>query len=224
MDFQLWHGCCLEEMKKIEDNSIDMVLTDPPYRVISGGNKSKLSKAWANSNFKKNDGKIFKHNNIKFKEWVGGIYRVLKKEGHFYTMTNNLNLESHLTEARLAGFKFHGLLIWEKNIASPNRWYLKNCEYILFLRKGKAKPINNKSTKQILKYDVVRSKNHPTEKPVKLMEALIKNSSNKNDTVLDLFMGAGSTGVACKNLGRKFIGIEKDDKYFKIAQERILHN
>ena len=62
---------------------------------------------------------------------------------------------------------------------------------------------------------------HPTQKPVALMEYLIKTYTNENETVLDFTMGSGTTGVACKNLNRKFIGIEKDETYFKIAQDRI---
>ena len=63
---------------------------------------------------------------------------------------------------------------------------------------------------------------HPCQKPVALLEFLIKTYSNKGDTVLDFCMGSGSTGVACKNLGREFIGIEKDERYYEIAKERLL--
>ena len=69
--------------------------------------------------------------------------------------------------------------------------------------------------------DNVENKNHPSEKPIKLMKILIKNSTNEQDKVLDPFMGSGTTGVACKELNRNFIGIELDEKYFNIAKERI---
>ena len=76
--------------------------------------------------------------------------------------------------------------------------------------------------KQVQKFGVVeRGTLHPTEKPVELMEYLIKTYTNENETVLDFTMGSGSTGVACKNTNRNFIGIEQDEKYFKIAEERI---
>ena len=65
---------------------------------------------------------------------------------------------------------------------------------------------------------------HPTQKPVRLMEYLIKTYTNENETVLDFTMGSGSTGVACQNTNRNFIGIEKDENYFKIAQDRIEQN
>ena len=74
----------------------------------------------------------------------------------------------------------------------------------------------------ILQFDKIRrGALHPTQKPVALMEYLIKTYTNENETVLDFTMGSGTTGVACKNLNRKFIGIEKDETYFKIAQDRI---
>ena len=218
---QLMHGDCLELMKDIPDNSIDMVLTDPPYRVISGGNKKGFSHKYNGSILKNNDGKIFKHNDIKISLWAPEVFRVLKELSHFYTMTNNLNLQETLNTMCDVGFKFHNLLLWKKNNILTNRWYMKNCEYILFFRKGKAKAINNPSTPQLLEFNNIKNRLHPTQKPVELMEILINNSTKENDTVLDLFMGSGSTGVACKNLNRKFIGIEKDDKYFQIAEGRI---
>jgi len=75
--------------------------------------------------------------------------------------------------------------------------------------------------RNILKFSKDRPSNHPTQKPVLLMEYLIKTYTNENATVLDFTMGSGTTGVACKNLNRHFIGIEKDEKYFKIAEDRI---
>jgi site-specific DNA-methyltransferase (adenine-specific) len=76
-----------------------------------------------------------------------------------------------------------------------------------------------KNTKNIIQ--LIKQKIHPTQKPVALLEYLIKTYTNENDTVLDFTMGSGSTGVACKNLNRDFIGIELDQEYFKIAKERI---
>ena len=80
---------------------------------------------------------------------------------------------------------------------------------------------NHKYKSNILKYKKDYNGYHPTQKPVLLLEDLIKTFSNENNLVVDLAMGSGSTGVACKNLNRDFIGIEKDEKYFKIAEERI---
>ena len=79
----------------------------------------------------------------------------------------------------------------------------------------------DKYKSNIFEFKRDRDNYHPTQKPILLLEDLIKTFSNENDLVVDLTMGSGSTGVACKNLGRKFIGIEMDEKYFNIAKERI---
>ena len=214
----LMQGDCLERMKEIPDGSVDMVLTDPPYRTISGGNKSNasLSKSMGGNN-----GKVFEHNDIDFSMWVPEVFRVLKDGSHAYFMTNFINLFTLQKELTDSGFKIHNLLVWKKNTCTANRWYMKNAEYTLFARKGGAKTINNPSSKVVHDFNNPRDKVHPTEKPVGLMDYYIENSSTRLDTVLDPFMGSGTTGVAAKNLGRSFIGIEMDDTYFSIAKERI---
>ncbi len=207
-------------MKEFGNESIDLVVTDPPYRVISGGRAHK--KGQPSGMLSKNDGKIFVHNDVNPNDWIPEVYRVLKPNSHCYIMTNTINLESFLVIAQRAGFRLHNILVWHKNNATPSRWYMKNCEYVLFLRKGKAKTINQVGSKTVHEFDnIIGNKQHPTEKPVELMEFYIRNSSNVGDTVLDPFMGAGATGVACLRCGRKFIGIELDDTYFEIASQRI---
>lgn len=167
-------------------------------------------------------GKLFKHNDIKFEDWLPEVYRILKQDTHCYIMINPRNLAELQMKAEKVGFKFQQILIWQKNNATPNKYYLNSYEMILMLRKGKAKNINHMGTKNVLQINnIIGNKKHPTEKPVELMEILIDNSTNTGDVVIDPFMGAGSTGVACKNLNRDFIGIEIDEKYFKIAEERI---
>ena len=214
----MMQGDCLERMKEIPDGSVDMVLTDPPYRTISGGNKSNasLSKSMGGNN-----GKVFEHNDINFSMWVPEVFRVLKDGSHAYFMTNFINLFALQKELTDSGFKIHNLLVWKKNTCTANRWYMKNAEYTLFARKGGAKTINNPSSKVVHDFNNPRDKVHPTEKPVGLMEYYIENSSTRLDTVLDPFMGSGSTGVAAKNLNRDFIGIELDENYFNIAKGRI---
>jgi site-specific DNA-methyltransferase (adenine-specific) len=210
-------------MKQIPDGSVDCVVTDPPYRVISGGNgTADWVRRYGESVLHKNDGKIFNNNDIEIADWIAEIYRVLKNGAHCYIMTNVLNLKDFLIASERAGFKLHNLLVWEKNTATANRWYMKNCEYTLFLRKGLAKTINNPSSKTVHCYNnIVGNKSHPTEKPIGLMELYVSNSTEEHDVVLDPFMGSGTTGIACRNLNRKFIGIELDEEYFKTAENRI---
>jgi site-specific DNA-methyltransferase (adenine-specific) len=125
-------------------------------------------------------------------------------------------------EAEKAGFQFVNLLAWRKQNKTPNRYYMKQLEFILLLRKGRARSINNMGTGNCLDVpNIIGKKTHPTEKPVELMQILVENSSQPGETVLDPFMGTGSTGVACVNTGRGFIGMELDQGYFEIARRRI---
>ena len=225
---KLYNEDCLIALKEIPDESIDCVVTDCPYHIVSGGCSNG---AYGNGNGILNDsdsttytrqGKLFKHNDIKFEEWLPEIYRILKQDTHCYIMINPRNLAELQTKAERVGFKFQNILIWYKNNATPNKYYLNAYEMILMLRKGKAKNINNMGTKNVLQINnIIGNKKHPTEKPVELMEILINNSTDVGGVVIDPFMGSGSTGVACKNLDRQFIGIEIDEKYFNIAKERI---
>lgn len=215
----LRQGDCLELLKDIPDGSVDMVVTDPPYKTTSRGSSGGTGGMLKSDDFKK--GNVFKHNAITFDEWLPECYRVLKNDSHAYFMTNNKNLLLMLKAVESAGFKIFKTLIWAKNTAITNMYYMDSHEYIIFCRKGKARKINNCGTKSVMFFDNPKNKVHPTEKPVGLMTKLIENSTNDSDVVLDLFMGSGSAGAACVNTNRKFIGIELDDKYFKIAEERI---
>ena len=218
----LYNDDCLKVMATLPDESVDLIVTDPPYRTISGGTKSKWKSGYPTSVLSKNDGKIFDSNSINHTEWLKECYRVLKPDTHIYIMTNLLNLFELEKIAESVGFKLHNLLVWEKNTCNANRWYMKNCEYTLFMRKGEAKTINNPSCKTVHQFNnPVGNKNHPTEKPIDLMKMYVENSSNKGDLVLDPFMGSGSTVIACKELERDCIGIEIDKKYFDIASHRI---
>lgn len=219
--YNLILGDCLKEMGNIQDESIDLIVTDPPYKVITGGKNNGRNSKRPVGILTNNDG--YFDNIPSPKQYMSELFRVLKNETHCYIFSNAICLSEMLTEAQLAGFKLHNILIWEKNNCTPSQWYMKNCEYILFLRKGSAKYINNiGQSKTVHKFNnITGRKVHPTEKPVDLLEFYIKNSSNVGDVVLDPFMGSGSTGVACVNTKRNFIGIELDEKYFNIAKEHI---
>lgn len=126
-----------------------------------------------------------------------------------------------MDEIQKAGFDLHNLLIWEKNNATPNRWYMKNCEYIIFARKGAAKPINNCGTKTVIKINNVKDCIHPTEKPIELMKVFVENSTNPEDIVLDPFGGSFSTVLACLGTGRKALSCEIDEELFSAGVKRL---
>jgi len=216
---KLHNDDCLNVFKFIPDQSIDLVVTDCPYKTISGGVKTPKGGIFLTREAKA--GKMFRNNDIEFLEWLPEVYRILKQGTHCYIMVNARNLTRLQCAAEQAGFQFVNILIWEKNNVTPNRYYMQQAEYILLLRKGPARTINNPGTSNVLKVpNIIGRKVHPTEKPVELMKILIENSSQPGDTVLDPFMGSGSTGVACIENDRKFIGIEIDKKYFDIANGR----
>ncbi|WCP83231.1 DNA methyltransferase [Vibrio harveyi] len=214
----------LEMLKSMPDCSVDLLVTDPPYKVCSGGKgKHNQPKGILNNDNKHvRNGTLFKHNDIKFSDWLPEAYRVLKNGTHAYILVNAKNLNELMNEALKVGFKFHNLITWKKQNATPNRWYMQTSELILFFRKGKAKPINNCGTKNVLEVDnIIGDKVHPTEKPVELLEILIANSSNKGDVVLDPFAGSASTLIAAQNLERIPIGFEKDEDYYEIGKQRL---
>lgn len=215
----------VEGLPKIEDNSIDLIVTDVPYRITSRGNTGNTGGMLLNDLSKK--GLIFNNNNILPKEYASDFYRVLKDGSHCYVMTNHINLIEMLNVFTNVGFHFIKSLIWDKGNKIMGRFYMSQFEYILFFRKGTGKQINNCGTSDIIsipnkKTKDINGKNlHDTEKPVELMKILIENSSKCGDVILDPFMGIGSTGLACFELNRNFIGIEIDERYFNIAKERI---
>ena len=219
----LFFGDCMDIMSKMDGQSVDLIVTDPPYRTITGGDSNGKNSVRPKGMLRGNR-KLFQHqNNILPKDWMPELYRVLKDGCHCYIFTNALNLKDMLITAEDCGFKLHNLLVWEKNNCTPSQYYMKNCEYILFLRKGKAKWINNiGDSKTVHQFNnIIGNKVHPTEKPIDLISFYIENSSNEGDIVFEPFAGSGATCVAAKQLNRKYVGIELDEQYFNVAKERL---
>ena len=220
----IYNEDCLEGMKRIPDESIDLVVTDPPYKIIGGGDsKSRYATSGMLNRSSGNviNGKLFNHNDTSFSTWIPEVYRVLKEATHFYVMVNDKNMHELMDACVASGFQLVNILIWKKNNVTPNKFYMKNCEFILLYRKGGQRWINDMGTKHLLEIDNIRNKKHPTEKPIELMEIFILNSSKEGETVLDPFMGAGSTALAAKENNRQYIGFELDEGYYKTANKRI---
>jgi len=241
MNLELIHGDCLEIMKSIPDNSIDMILCDLPYNET--GNK------W---DFLINPKELWLH------------YERLIKENGCIALTGTFKFGVHLYQQAPHLYKYDW--VWEKdngtNAPNVNLQPFRIHEQVFIFGKGRVtngtripmkynpqktegKPYTQKSgrmsdnwkgglgqvitnnidglrhPKTIQKIIRDKEKLHPTQKPVGLMEYLIKTYTNEGDTVLDNCMGSGTTGLACKNLNRDFIGIELDKEYFEIARKRI---
>jgi len=212
---------------------VDLIVTDPPYKITARGNGGTSGGMFQKKEV--NNGKLFKKNDLEIQEWLPKLYNILKDNSHCYIMTNNKNIthylktidEMYFNDDKKQKFHFVKNLIWVKDNKIMGQSYMSQFEYIIMLRKGKHKKINNCGDSDVL---VVKNKKlkdennktmHDTEKPIELMETLIKNSSNENDVVFDPFMGIGATAIASKNLKRYFIGCEIDEKYFEITVKRL---
>jgi len=212
-------GDCLDLMPQIHNNTIDLIITDPPYKMTKNGKSCRPNYMPASSSENLFDGKL-----PDTYTWMRECFRVLKDDTHFYTFANINSIQDYLNQAQKAGFKLHNIISMVKDTKMPNRWYLKYTEFVLFFRKGAAKPINDMTSRdyEFVKTPTIKSgKLHITEKPYSFIEKLVKNSSNENDVVLDLFMGSGTTCLAAKNNNRQFFGFDREEESYKIAKTRL---
>lgn len=236
MNYELHHGDCLEVMRTIPDASVDCVLTDPPYGttackwdsvipfepmweqlkrianpkaaiclfgsqpftsalVMSNPKMFAYEWIWEKSrpsNF------VFAHKGpLKYHENISVFYSALP----FYNPIKWEGAANHATKPRSTNSSVHGIKHWKRGGDVRTAHFPKTV-----LRVASTDSTQNQ---------------HPTQKPVELLRYLIRTYTQEGETVLDFTMGSGSTGVACELEGRKFIGIEKDDEYFRIATERI---
>jgi DNA modification methylase len=200
-----------------------LVCTDPPYLVSKGGFAANLQLEGGFGGWMKdygNQGDIVQCD-LEFSDWLPLVYAALAENAHAYFMSNGRNVKAMQAAAEDARFRFHTLLVWDKRTALPNKYYQNVTEFGLFMFKGKARTINDPSSKNLVTIFQRDESAHPTEKPVELMRFWIGNSSAAGDQVLDPFMGSGTTGVAALQLGRSFIGIEQDERWFDVACKRI---
>jgi site-specific DNA-methyltransferase (adenine-specific) len=213
----LYLGDCRDILPTVQ--KADAVVTDPPYKLTSGGNTPGGMKGGWLDNYN-NNGCIVECD-ISWREIMQLLHDACAEDADLYVMANDKNVCEAGVAAKEAKLGFHNLLVWDKVGATANRWYMKNCEFVLYLWKGRAKKIADAGSKQLIRCPQVDESPHPTEKPVSLMAHYIGNSSLRNQIILDPFMGSGTTGVAAVQMGRKFIGAELDAKYFDIACKRI---
>lgn len=205
-------GDMLEELPGLGEFA-DCLVTDPPYRTITGGQGN-------GANSVRPSGILESHQDF-FPDmpppelWMPVVYGALKPDSHAYIFSNVLCMEEMLSAARQAGFRLHNILVWVKNNCTPSQYYMKNCEYVLFLRKGRAHYINDIGGSRTAYYcnNITGGKRHPTEKPVELLRYYIGNSTRPGDVVLDPFAGCGSTCEAAVSIGRRFVGYEINPDY-----------
>ncbi len=205
-------------LRTIESNSVDLVITDPPYeslekhRKIGTTTRLKNSKSSSNQWFE-----IFP--NKRFEELVSEIYRIMKKNSHFYLFCDQETMFVIKPIAESMGFKFWKPIVWDKVSIGMGYHYRARYEFILFFEKGKRK-LNNLSIPDILVEKRVW-KGYPTEKPVNLAKTLIEQSSNEQDLVIDPFCGSGFVGQASELLNRNFRGNDLNIEAVKLTKTRI---
>lgn len=208
----------VEWLTALPPESADLVITDPPYeslekhRAIGTTTRLKHSKASSNDWFS-----IFP--NARFPELFAAVYRVLKKNSHFYLFCDQETMFVAKPIAESAGFKFWKPLVWDKEKIGMGYHFRSRYEFILFFEKGKRK-LNDLSIPDILSCPRILN-GYPTEKPVRLSEILIRQSSQPGDLVLDPFMGSGSVGVAALSTGRRFQGTDVAEPALRLSEQRL---
>jgi site-specific DNA-methyltransferase (adenine-specific) len=220
-------GDCYDELEKIESESIDLILTDPPYQISRESNFTKNS-----TNKKFNtislDFGIWDHDDLNLNLLFKQFYRILRKGGQCIIFYDIWKSESLLKSAKSVGFKQPRVCQWVKSNPVPinsKKNYLSNSIEFFFTFVKKSNPVfNSEYDKGIYNYPICHGKertNHPTQKPLRLIEKLIEKHSLEGQVVLDCFAGSGTTGIASKKLKRKYILIEKDKDYHALCVNRL---
>lgn len=222
---KIFNEDCIKGMANIPDSSIDLIITDPPYKITPRGGCGTMSGYITNDISMK--GLVFQHNETDIEQYLYEFYRILKEDAHCYIMCNHLNLPHFFHVIGESKFHFVKLLVWDKQNKICGTYFMGQVEFIFFLRKGKNKPINDCGTSDLLSFSSKKDKDrkgeniHDSQKPVPLMQVLINASTKEGDLVLDPFMGSGTTAIACLKEKRNYIGYELDENFYKRAIDRI---
>lgn len=210
--------------------NIDLVITDPPYIHEKGGRgKMLLGESLDRNDFNMKELGDFGRESIF--EFLN-ITKKLMSKPQWYIFCSEKQLVHYLDWCVENKLKYN-LLTWNKPISVMNRErYSTNIEYIVRIYSNGCAlnkldlDINKDKTKYYSKYKAYnqirgKGKYHPSQKPIQIIDEIVELSSNENSVILDCFMGSGTTGLSCIKNNRRFIGIEKSDKYFKISKERL---
>ena len=237
-NIQLFFGDCFTLLKDIPDHSIDLVLTDPPYLFnrhggINAGTDT-LNSIGGRSELYKFGNKMMSDMSMFDKDQIYQLLdesnRVLKIMRGYY-FCNETALQYYMSWATEHNYKYSIIVLEKPPFVMNRNRYAPNCEYLIrIVAKSGAGikildysyPANKMSwLYSVQQMNVPENKLHPAEKPQDILNGVIQLNTNEDDVVLDPFMGSGTVGVVCKNTKRKYIGMEIDEKYYKIAAERI---
>lgn len=205
-------------LKTLDDESVDLVVTDPPYESLEKHRAKGTTTRLKNSKSSSNEWfSIFP--NDRFHELFYEIYRVLKKNSHFYLFCDQETMFVIKPIAEVIGFKFWKPIVWDKCAIGMGYHYRARYEFVLFFEKGKKK-LNNLGIPDVLECKRVW-RGYPTEKPIELIKILIEQSTKENDLVIDPFFGSGSTLVAANNLRRNYKGCDISDSAHSYYSGRL---
>lgn len=214
---------CLEGMKLIDDKSIDAIITDPPYDISRSNNFTTMGR----------QGIDFGEWDKGFDQftWMNDTFRILRPGGSLFIFNDWKNIGEIAKYAEIKGFDIKDMVRWKKTNPMPrnrDRRYITDFEVAVWLVKPKGKWVFNRQSDTYDRCEIecsITPQNekvgHTTQKPIRLMEEIIRRHTNEGQTILDPFIGSGSTVIAAMNLKRNFIGIELQEDYYKIAKERI---
>lgn len=228
-------GDAIECLKEIPDGSVDFIITDPPYNLglfmkKRGTNMNKLRDGhFAASGW---DDLDFNDWTLEMDKFFSECHRILKKKGNLIMFMSIIKVETLIKLAETHKFYYKTVGVWHKTNPIPrnmNLHFINSTEtWIYLVNNGTTGTFNNKgkAIHDFIETSTISTKErkfgkHPTQKPIGLLNHFIEILSNENDVVLDPFMGSGSTGVSCKELNRRFIGIELNKTYFELAKKRI---
>lgn len=237
MSITLLQGDCLELMKEIPDGSVDMVLMDPPYSsggLFPGdrkvGTRTKYTSTDYNGAARFPDFSGDNMDQRSFTEFMRMVLFKCRQKGKSGSIASVFvdwrNLPAMTDALQGAGWIYRGIVVWDKGTSRPIPERFRNdCEYIVWGTNGPRKAEFKKGVRVYpgcyrVSSVASRDKHHQTEKPVELLERLLAICPD-GGVVLDPFMGSGSTGVACVNIGRGFVGMELEPSYFETAQRRV---
>jgi len=216
--FELAALDAVDWLRDLPRESVDLVVTDPAYeslekhRAVGTTTRLKHSKASSNDWFR-----VFP--NSRFAELFTEVFRVLKPDTHFYLFCDAETMFVAKPEAERAGFRFWKPLVWDKRTIGMGYHYRARYELILFFEKGKRR-LNDLGVADIITVPRIH-RGYPAEKPVKVSQIVIGQSSQAGDVVADPFMGSGSVGVAAVRLGRRFIGTDLNPDAVQLAAQRL---
>jgi len=225
-------GDCLEVMKGMPDECVDLVMTDPPFCVDYGKRTKTLFRKQKQINLSYLWDKIVDLK--KYRKFINDclieIFRIMKKNSSLYLWCGDNSLSYFRDFMEKIGFKYKATIIWHKTNPVPQFRkvnFLSSVEFLCFSQKGN--PTFNfkfqKNMHNFIESSICMGKErvgiHEAQKPLSIIRHFIEISSNKNNLIADFFLGSGTTALACKQLKRNFIGIEINPDYCKIAEERL---